>query len=206
MSYPPVTRRRPTTVTAAASLMILMALVGLIYAVVSLSSLNGIVDRFRAAAARTDARQADIEALIVSVRSTTIIALLFGVMVALLLLLLAIGILQGSNAVRIATWVISGLGLICGSCSLGVVVLQRMVPLVRQGENPELAELIRALTEAYPSWWIPLSGALSAAQAFGYLVVAVLLAMPATNAFFRRRPPAGWRPPMPPHMAPPPPL
>lgn len=196
--------RRPGPVTAAATIMILMAVVGLVNVVIGLAGMDGIVDRFRSAAARTDADQADIDGLVVLVRATAVIAAIIGVTVAVLLVVLALGNLRGSNAARIATWVVSGLGLICGCCTLGAVVGQR--GFAWAGDDPVAADLMRALADSYPSWWVGLNGGLSAAQALGYLVVALLLTLPTARAFFRRRPQAQWQPPIPPHAPPRPPL
>lgn len=211
MSYPttgatgnaPV--RRPAVVTAAVALLLLMAIGGLVTAVITLVALPGTVDRFRSAATRTDAASSDIEGVVVLIRAGAVVTAVLSVLVAALLVALAVGNLRGSNPARIVTWVVCALGLICGCCSLGWVLAQRGIELGGPQDDPVAAELTRALVDAYPSWWVGLNGTLSAAQAFGYVVVAVLLALPAANAFFRPRPPAQWQPPAP-YASPPPPL
>lgn len=203
--------RRPAAVTVAASLMILMAAVGLANVIIGLASMNGIVDRFRIAAARTDATRSDIDGMVALLRGSLILAAVAGIIVAALLTMLAVGNLRGSNGARIATWIVSGLGLLCGCCGLAVVVGQRAVTLTPSGDAQVTEDLFRALNDAYPTWWVGLSGGLSAAQAVGYLVIALLLATPAANAFFRRPAPAQWprsagpaRPGIPPSAPPPP--
>ena len=202
--------RRPTAVNAAAAFMILMALVSLANAIASLTSMNGIVHRFRTAATRTDATGSDIDGMVALLRTSLILAAVVGAVVAVLLTVLASGNLRGSNGARVATWIVSGLGLACGCCGLAIVVAQRAMTLNLSGDTQVTEDLLRALNDAYPSWWIGLNGGLSAAQPVGYLVIALLLATPAANAFFRRsasvrelRPAGPARPGIPPSTPPP---
>lgn len=188
-----VPARRPAVVTAAAGLLLVMALAGIMNAGYAVASLVGIVQRFRTAAAGVS--DSDIDLMVAAVRTGVLITAGLGTVVAVLLALLAFGVWQGSAGARIATWVVSGLGLLCGCLSLGAVLLQRLVPVE---VDPVAADRIEALVSAYPSGWVALSGILSAAQTLGYLVVAVLLALPPAGAFFRRHRPAPRRPQTPP--------
>jgi hypothetical protein len=99
---------------------------------------------------------------------------------------LALGLLVGRNGVRVATWVVSGLGLLAGCCSVAVLIGERAAPLQLGSGEQAVAELLGLIGDAYPSWWIPLNAGLSVAQGLGYLVVATLLALPAANAWFGR--------------------
>jgi hypothetical protein len=190
-SQPPAAApvRRPAAVTAAAVLLAAMAAAGLANAVIGLLSVQGITDRFRATADATDARGSDVEGLVAALRVGTGVGLLIALVVAVLLVTLAVGILRGSAGARIATWVVCGLGVLCGVCGLAVLVGQRLVPADRTD-----ADALRALTDAYPGWWLGLNTALLAGQLIGYLVVALLLVLPPANQFFRRRPPVPERP------------
>lgn len=174
-----------------------MAVASVGTAILGLASMAATVNRFR----DTTASRSETEALVATVRAGALLNAAVGVVVAVVLVTLALGILRGSNGARIATWVISGAGLLCGCGSLAAVVLQRSVPLTTDART---AAQLDALAAAYPSGWIALTVGLSAAQALSYLVVAALLTLPSANAYFRRRQP--WRPPTPPHVAPPPPL
>jgi hypothetical protein len=183
---------RPAPVVVAAAVLSLMAAVGLAHAIAGLASLNGIVDRFRAT---TVASQSDVGTTVALLRGAVVIATVVAVVMAVLLVVLALGILQGSSGARIATWVVCVLGLLCGCGGLTALVVQRAVPWTFSADNQVAADLVGALTSAYPPWWIGVGAGLSVAQALGYLVVAVLLALPAATAFFGRRPPAyGQRP------------
>ncbi|MEV4753821.1 hypothetical protein AB0J86_01710 [Micromonospora sp. NPDC049559] len=183
---PPVPIRR-APVVAAVGLLGLMAAVGLGHAVAVLASLDGIVTRFRQAAEADGAERSDIDGVVDALRGGLIAASVVAVAVAGLLLVLAAGDWRGRRNARVATWVVCLLGLLCGCWGLALIVVQRAVEWPT-GADPTAPQLLAALTESYPSWWVPLGAGLSAAQALGYLVVAVLLALPGANEFFNRSP------------------
>ncbi|MGC5017400.1 hypothetical protein [Micromonospora sp. DT47] len=202
MSYPDqVPARRPVAVTLAAAVLALMALCAGAYAVAALLALGGTVDRFRAAAAGTTAGPDDVDGVVLLVRAVTIVSAVLTVLVGVLLVGLAAGLLARRAGARVATWVVCGLGLLCGCCGLATLVVQRTSPLRTDDGTAE--QLTGLLGDAYPSWWLPVNGGLSVGQALGYLVVALLLVLPAANAWFRPRSPGPAGPgPVPP--APPP--
>ncbi|SBT63360.1 hypothetical protein GA0070622_0309 [Micromonospora sediminicola] len=181
-----VAPRRPGTVVAAAAVLLLMAVGAVAYAVTNLAVAGGTVDRFRAAAADTGAGGGDIDRVAGLLRGSTVLAAVLGVLAALLLLGLALGLLAGRPGARVATWVVAGLGLLCGCCGLAVLVGQRAAPLRLGADDRVTADLLGLVGDAYPAWWIPLNAALSVAQILGYLVVAALLTLPSANAFLHR--------------------
>jgi len=194
-------RPRPATVTAAAAIMIFMGLAGLVNAVVGLAAIGGVVDRFRDAAQATGASESDIDGMARLAWGTVIAAAVLAVLFAALLIALGVGNLRGRNGARIATWIVSGLGLFCGCCGLLAVISQSALSWNISTDN-RTEDLTQALTDAYPGWWIGLNGVVSAAQALGYLVVALLLALPASHPYFRGGaspvapvPPPDWQPP-----------
>jgi len=196
MSYPqPAQARRPTTVTAAAVLMMVMALLGLAGAGLTLVTVGGIVDDFRAGAAGAAPDQVD--GLAGFLRTYSALAAVLGVVGALLLGGLGVGNLRGAAGARIATWVLCGLGLAVGCCGLFGVLLSGAVQLSTATDTDPV--VARALADAYPGWWLGVNAGLSGGQALGYIAVAALLALPASGAFFRRTPPApavpAWHPP-----------
>ncbi|WP_229398948.1 hypothetical protein [Micromonospora okii] len=191
MSYPDqAPARRPAAVGLAAAVLVLMAAAALAHALAALAALGGTVDRFRAAAPGT-ATPGEIDGLVTLLRLTVLLPAALTVLVGVVLLGLAAGLLARRAGARVATWVVCGLGLASGCCGLAVLVGQRAVPLrLSAGDRATDAELLGLVGGAYPSWWIPVNAALSVGQALGYLGVAVLLALPAANAWFRRRRPA----------------
>lgn len=170
--------RRPVSVTSAAVLLILMAVVGLGYAVVTLAIAPGTVDRFRAAAA--GASSVDVDGFVTVVWIGAALGAVLAVILFALYVVLALGLRRGSNAARIATWVVAGLGLLAGCASTATVAVQR-------SGDPTQGSLSAALSDAYPGSWIPLNVTLAVAQMLGYVVVgALLLASP--GPFFGRAP------------------
>ncbi|MEV0154204.1 hypothetical protein AB0H57_10750 [Micromonospora sp. NPDC050686] len=201
MSYPvSAPARRPAGVTFAAVALVLMAAGALLSALAGLLAMAGTVDRFRAAAGTTTAGQDQVDAVVTLIRAAAVLSAVVTVLAGVLLVGLALGLLAGRPGARIATWVVCGLGLLCGCGALALLVGQRAAPLRLGGEQAS-GELLGTVADAYPSWWLPLNGGLSAGQALGYLVVAALLATPAVNAWFGAHRPA----PVPPVAPGPPP-
>ncbi|MEH0970069.1 hypothetical protein V6U77_02875 [Micromonospora sp. CPCC 205546] len=205
MSYPDrAPARRPAVVTAAVALLALMAVVALAYAATGVATRGGTVDRFRAAAADTSASPDQIDRTVTLLGASTVLTAVVSLLAGLLVAGLALGLRAGRDGARTATWVISALGLVAGCCGLALLVGQRATPLASGEDDRATAELLGLLADAYPSWWIPLGAGLSVGQVLGYLVVAVLLALPAASAWFRRRP-APYAPHRPPASSAPPP-
>ena len=193
MSYaiqPPVTAapppvpapgpRRPAPVTLAAAVLTLMALVGFAYAIATISTAPGTVSRFRAAA--VGAASTDIDGYVSVIWIGAAIGTVLAVILFALYIVLALGLRRGSNASRIATWVVCGLGLLAGCGSMTTVLLERS----GDGDPQSLGA---ALSDAYPSSWIGLNLSLAIAQMVGYVIVALLL-LAARGAWFGRGPAA----------------
>lgn len=190
--YPAQPGRRPASVTAAGALMIAMAALGLIGAIISLATIGQIVDEFRRRAARTDAAQSDVDTFVTVTQASIIGIAVITILIALLLAGLALGVLRGSNVARIITWVLCGIGILCGCCG----IFSSFSRTTFSGGNQAQEELGRALTDSVPGWSSAIGGGLSGLQTLGYIAIAVLLALPAANAFFRKAAPAQpWQPP-----------
>ncbi|MCK1809302.1 MULTISPECIES: hypothetical protein [Micromonospora] len=187
MSYPDrAAPRRPGAVLAAVAVLLAMAVGAVAYAVANLAVTGGTVDRFRAAAAdETGASGGDIDQVAGLLRASTYLAAVLGVLAALLLVGLALGLLAGRSGARVGTWVVAGTGLLCGCCGLALLVGQRAAPLQLGPEDRITADLLGLVGDAYPGWWIPVNAVVSVAQILGYLVVAALLTLPSAGAFLR---------------------
>ncbi|MGK5674766.1 hypothetical protein ACSNOB_18235 [Micromonospora sp. URMC 106] len=191
MSHPDqAAARRPAAVTLAVAVLLLMAVAALAHAVAGAVSLGGTVARFREAAQGTSAGPDQIDRVVTLLRVSTVLTAVVSLLAGLLLAGLALGLRARRSGARTATWVVSGLGLILGCCALALLGVQRAAPLRLGEDDRATAELLGLVADAQPSWWIPLGAGLSVGQVLGYLVVAVLLALPAANAWFRRRPAA----------------
>ncbi|MFG1916105.1 hypothetical protein [Micromonospora sp. NPDC048898] len=188
MSYPEsAPARRPAVVLIAASVLWVMAVASLAYAVVDLLVLGGTVDAFRSAARDTAASPEQIDDVVTLLRASSVLSAVLAALSVPVLAGLALGLVAARNGARVATWVISGLGVLGGCCSVAVLIGERAAPLQLGADDQALAELLGLVGDAYPSWWIPLNAGLSVGQVLGYLVVAVLLALPAANAWFGHR-------------------
>ncbi|MGW4498679.1 hypothetical protein ACWENR_08675 [Micromonospora sp. NPDC004336] len=180
--------RRPTVVTLAVAVLILMAVAALAHAAAGAVTLGGTVARFRDAAQGTSAGADEVDRVVTLLRVSMVLTAVVSLLAGLLLAGLALGLRARRGGARTATWVVSGLGLVLGCCATAVLVGQRAAPLRLGADDRSTAELLGLVDDAYPSWWIPLGAGLSVGQVLGYLVVATLLALPAANAWFRRRP------------------
>ncbi|GAB3949066.1 hypothetical protein [Micromonospora vulcania] len=191
MSYPEsAPPRRSSVVLLATAVLLAMAVAALAYTVVDLVVLGRTVDEFRSAARDTSATPQQIDGVAALLRASAALSAVVAALSAPLLAGLALGLLSGRSGVRVATWVVCGLGLLAGCCSVAVLVGERAAPLRLGADERATSELLGLVADAYPSWWIPLNAGLSVGQGLGYLVVATLLALPAANAWFgRRRPP-----------------
>jgi hypothetical protein len=174
-------RSRPLPVTLAAALLAVLGLAGLGYAVATLAVTPGVVGRFRHAAAGAD--PSDVDGFVTVLWVAAAVAAVLAIILFALYVVLALGLRRGSNAARIGTWVVSGLGLLAGCGSAVAVVIQR-----RGVETP--GTLGTALADAYPNGWIGLNIAMAVAQMAGYVAVAILLAV-SHSAFPRRTAVAG---------------
>ncbi|MEV6514449.1 hypothetical protein AB0M37_01540 [Micromonospora chalcea] len=188
MSYPDrAAPRRPGTVLAAVAVLLAMAVGAVAYAVANLAVTGGTVERFRAAAAdETGASGGDVDQVVGLLRASTYLAAVLGVLAALLLVGLALGLLAGRPGARVGTWVVAGTGMLCGCCGVALLVGQRAAPLQLGPDDRVTADLLGLVGDAYPAWWIPVNAAVSVAQILGYLVVAALLTLPSAGAFLRR--------------------
>ncbi|BFU48121.1 hypothetical protein [Krasilnikovia sp. MM14-A1004] len=169
-------RRRPVPVALAAVLLGLMALAGLAYAITAIAIAPGVVTRFRDAA--HGAAAADVDGFVSVVWIGAAVGTAVAVILFALCVVLALGLRRGSNAARIGTWVVCGLGLLAGCGSLVTVGVQR------SGDG-DPGSLGAALSGAYPDGWIGLNVGVAVAQMVGYLIVAVLL-LAAPGSFFGR--------------------
>ncbi|MEU8230332.1 hypothetical protein AB0C12_12095 [Actinoplanes sp. NPDC048967] len=175
---PTTAPRRPASVASASVLLIVMAVAGLAYAIATLAVAPGTVDRFRAAAG--GANSVDVDGFVTVVWIGAALGAVLAVILFALYVVLALGLRRGSNAARIATWVVAGLGLLAGCASTATVAVER-------AGDPVPGSLSAALSDAYPGSWIPLNVALGIAQMLGYVIVGVLL-LASPGTFFGRAP------------------
>ncbi|NUT17695.1 MAG: hypothetical protein HOV77_00760 [Hamadaea sp.] len=190
-------RKAPAVVVTAAIILVVLGVIGLINTIVSFASLGSTVDRFRVLAQQIGVSAQKIDDQVTQLRIQTIAGAVIGLLIALLLLALAYFLVKGSNAARITTWVLCGIGALCACCGgVGLIFLKNLDRFSTEGnqQDQEQLDLARAMGDAVPGWQVGLGGTAAVLQLLGYLAVAILLAMPAANAFFRKVAPS-WQPP-----------
>ncbi|WP_030156164.1 hypothetical protein [Glycomyces sp. NRRL B-16210] len=204
MSIPPETptepaaaKTRPGAVTVAVWLQILLAVFVIAQAVTGL--LYG-ADAQAAAEAELDAQGYSLSDL---PEGTTFefggIALIGPVVAALLLIVLALLNGAGKRPARVITWIVQPLVLLCGgflafSQLLAADLLQAGIEATGGPEDLDAAALFDAVFGAYPAWAGIVDYGLFALATVGSLLVIVLLAVPASNAFFRKETPQTFIP------------
>ncbi|GAA0564491.1 hypothetical protein GCM10010172_54940 [Paractinoplanes ferrugineus] len=187
----PAARPRPTVVTAASYLLYLVAVLEVISAIIAFSIIGTVSDALKDVYAGTA----------LSDSSETIIKASYSVG-AVLALLLAAGFAilgyfdgRGKNGARITTWVIGGIALCCFGAGLGGnAVSSSLGGSSGTTGGPTSDEVQRRVEDALPSWYTPVSTAVSVISLLALLAVIILLALPKSNEFFRKQPATGWDP------------
>jgi hypothetical protein len=185
---------RPGSVTISSYLLFLVAALQVVGLVLALSVLNETRDVYEEAFAGTDlANQAGTIGTVSLIAGASV-----GLIVAVGLVVLAILNNRGKNPSRIVTWVLGGLFLCCAGAGLALSAAGSAVNMGQGGnaDAPDQAEIQRMLEERLPSWYMPASTAISVLAMIALLVALILLALPASNEFFRR-PQTTWEPPVP---------
>jgi hypothetical protein len=184
--YPPAPaeRARPTTVTVSSYLLFVVAAIQLISAIVGLSQVGTTARVLKDAYAGTAAAGAESVAAAIGVGSAV-----FAILFAAGLSILAIFNNRGRQGSRVTTWVIGGLALCCNGFSVLGNAATRSMSLDSGGTTgPSSAEIQRQLDAALPGWYGAATVTLAVLALLCLLAAIVLLALPASNAFFRKLP------------------
>ncbi|TQS41002.1 hypothetical protein [Cryptosporangium phraense] len=157
---------RPATVTMAAYVLVGEAVLLLLGAVVSLLAQDTIKEA-------TDKYLDDQNLTSSSTNGTAsqVFGIVFGLIFAAAFIGLALGVLRGANVARIIAWVVSGLAL----CCVGV----------------STAFSLAVISKYLPGGYLAYSYLVTFLELAGFVAIIVLLALPASNAYFRK-PAAGY--------------
>jgi hypothetical protein len=195
MGYPqpPAAPSRPGTVTAAAYAMFAVAVVQLAGIPLALASIGPTQDAFRKTLGPGDQTDAAVTVSGAVVYIGVAVAVLF----AAGWIVLGLLDLRGKQVARIITWVVCGLFMCC--LSFSVLGLAGGGGFGRGGtvNGVSQADLTRAVNDALPSYYRPLNAVSLILNGLLVLGVIILLALPASNEFFRPRPADTWEPPVP---------
>jgi hypothetical protein len=179
-------------VTISSYLLILYAVLQVIGMIVALSMLGKTQDVYRDLYAGTSAEGTEAIATVAGVGGA-IIGLLFAVGFVVLALLNN----RGKNVSRIVTWSVGGVAVCCAGLGLAGSALTGSMGSSSTGDAPSPAEIQRRLDEVLPSWYGPVTITVSVLGLLALLAALVLLALPPSNAFFRKPQATSWEPPMP---------
>lgn len=190
----PAAKARPSSVTISSYLLFLVAAIQVIGFIVALSVLGTIRTVYEEAFAGTNMAGSAGTVGTVSIIGAAVVGLLIAVG------LVVLGTLnnRGKNASRIVTWVLGGLFLCCSGAGLAISGAGSTMNMGSTGgaNVPDQAAIQRMLEARLPGWYTPVTITLSVISLIALLVALILLALPASNEFFRKRP-AAWEPPMP---------
>lgn len=182
---------RPTTVTAATWLLIVVAALFVVNAIIAIATAGTVGDVYREAYEDTEFTEG-IGTI------TTFANAAFNLLLAAGFVVLALFNYRGKNPARIVTWVIGGLALCCTGASLAMTGMMDAVQPTEIEGVPDPSELQRMLNDALPGWYEPVTWAVTIISLLALLGALILLALPASNEFFRRRPSQETEPPPPP--------
>lgn len=189
----PAANARPSTVTISSYLLYAVAAILVISGLLSLTTLGDTTDVYRDAYAGTAAE--GTEGIVVA---GIVVVVVVYVLLALGLVTLAVLNNRGKNVARIITWVVGGLGVCCvGFGLIGSAASSSFGAPATTGDMPDPNEVQQRLNDALPGWYTPLSTTLGVLALLALLGALILLALPASNAFFRRPQNAGFEPPLP---------
>ncbi|MFY1688744.1 hypothetical protein [Plantactinospora sp. WMMB782] len=188
----PTARPRPGTVTNASYLLYLAAALIAVSAAVSFATVGTVSTVYREAYAGSSLEGADG-----FVVGTTVVSAILQLLIAIALVALALLNNQGRNGARIATWVVAGLGVCCTGLGVGGTAFSGMgTGGGSAADVPDPAEVQRRLEAELPSWSAPLTLICSIVALLALVAAIILLALPASNEFFRKQP-AGVDPALP---------
>jgi hypothetical protein len=179
----PTPRPRPNTVTVAGMLLYGLAGLTVINAIISIATLSTTLDAAKDAYSGVANGDAAITAARIAGIAGIVIALIF----AALWVVLAVGNLRGRNGLRITTFVIAGLAVLCYGCSSASAGFQNR--LTDANTDEQLKAAAQKMQDSIPSWITAWSITVAVVSLLASATVIILLALPASNQFFRKQEP-----------------
>jgi hypothetical protein len=122
--------------------------------------------------------------LITALRVALIVVIIVDILFAGLFVLLGVFDRRGVNGMRITTWVIGGLGVLCLGAGLGT---SGVSSTVSSGGDPQQREAARRITDATAGAPHAVTVVVDVVGLLALITVIILLAMPASNEFFKSR-------------------
>jgi hypothetical protein len=123
-----------------------------------------------------------------------------GILLAIIFLVLAILVSRGSRVGRILTWVFGGLALCCVGAGFALSAAAQSFYDAARKQNSDLPpyqQLQNGIQSALPSWYGPVTTIAGIITVLAIIAAIILLALPASGAYFRKSV-QQWEPPVPP--------
>ncbi|GAB4056235.1 hypothetical protein [Catellatospora paridis] len=185
---------RPSTVSVSALLLYVISAVLVLSSAISVytfaSMPEGLIeDIYREAG--MDANLAETSAAAAAIGSYAGAAVY--VLLAVLFVVLGLFVGRGKQWARITTWVLAGIGLCCVGFGLAFQSVGSSFGTSNTG-GIDQAEVTERLADAMPAWSTTVSTLLSVVLLLSMLAVIIMLALPPSNAYFRKPAPE-WTPP-----------
>jgi hypothetical protein len=190
-------KRRPAIVTVACWLLYLAAACQVLTAIVTLGELGRTKQAYQKVLAETPMKGNE-DMFVAIMAASAVVGLVFAIGYVVLAILNG----RGKNSARIGTWVIAGVALCFSGCTLA---LSGLSGNSSANGAPSAQEIQQALNNAWPGWYQPTLTAMGIISFAALVAVAILLALPIANEFFRKTRESGWEPPVPPVSQVPPP-
>jgi hypothetical protein len=184
---------RPATVTVSSLLLYFMAVMMLISVAISIFTISSVSQAELIDALKTDPAMTDALAettASITVAAIWVNAVLF-LVVALVIVLSGIFVARGKQWARVTSWVFAGLAVLC--CGLGGLAGVAAGGLAGGG-NASQDAIEEVMTGDMPGWVASLNTVFAVLWLLIGIAVIVLLALPPSNAFFRKPEPT-WTPP-----------
>jgi hypothetical protein len=171
-------RPRPGVVTMSGYLLYAVAALFTVNVIITLATINKTFNRVEEIIGNTDNSAAS------AFKAVEVVTVVLYLIVVALFVLLAIFVLRGNNGMRITTWVIAGIGVLCTLCS---VASSGISESMTTSSNSTLTDAqIKALKDVSPAWERNTAVFIYVLIALALIAVIIMLAMPASNEFFRK--------------------
>ena len=177
--------KRPSIVTLAGALFYAVAAILVLRAILPLPFLGAVTDAAKQAYATSTDPNLTGENFARAVEFGLVASSVLSVLLGIGLALLAMFDLRGKNVARILTWVFGGIGVLC--CGLGSAVsgVSNFSTRSNNDSGVDTKAAAKAIADAYPSWFQPVSIALTVLMTVALIAVIIMLLLPESNAYFR---------------------
>lgn len=185
----PGQRGRPASVSIAVYTQFAVGAIALISAIIAIVQTSQLMNRVRELTADVEVeglQKSDVQTALSIVQAITYVMIIGTLLFGLAVALMGIFNLKGKNGTRITTWVLAGLGLLCGICGSIGGAASSLGGGGSQAANDELTKAFEKAALEVPGWYGAASLVFTVLDVILYLAIIILLAVPASNDFFRK--------------------